>query len=88
MDKTKSVSKAKIRKLEKQLPKIEESVVEEIIPEQEDTSDDPQELRLGDESEKTDFEVEANSEYRNSNQSFSGTRTDHGGRNQLGQWCT
>ena len=60
MDKTKSVPKAKIRKLEKQLPKIEESVVEEIIPEREDTSDDPREL--GEIIEASDVEIEMYSE--------------------------
>ena len=59
MDKTKSVSKAKIRKLEKQLPKIEESVVEEIILEREDTSDDP--IELGEEIAETNV-IEAHSE--------------------------
>ena len=56
----KAVSKAKIRKLEKQLPQIKDAIIEDLISEREDTPDDPREL--GEIIEATDVEIETYSE--------------------------
>jgi hypothetical protein len=60
--KPKAVSKTRIRKIERQLPQIAESIIEDVIPEREEAAsgDDPREL--GEESESTDIEVETYSE--------------------------